>query len=96
MKSTRALFAGAALFTFLTPAFAKDSSEKKAVPDPVVQTTLSKEMAENLKFTLADKEADRDQAVSLVYAVFWTNDDDKGAGDGITETYTVGGQTVAE
>jgi hypothetical protein len=96
MKSTRALFAGAALAALLSPAYSKDSSKKEAGPDPAAQSSLSKEMAENLKFSLADKEADKDQTVSLIYAVFWTNDDDKGAGDGITETYTLGGQTIAQ
>jgi hypothetical protein len=85
-----------AFFALIAPSISKDASEKKAAPDPAQQTTQQKDTCENLKFTLADREADKDQTISDIYATFWTNDDDKGVGDGISETYLLGDQVLAQ
>jgi len=55
-----------------------------------------KMMSEHRRFSISDKDSDKDQIIHFIQVRFWTNDDDKNDGDGISETYSVGSHVLAK
>lgn len=75
-----AVFATASLTTF---------AEYKKASDAEIKVS-----AEQLKFSLTDKETDKDQPIRTIRTVFATNDDNKDKNDGISEKYSRGNEIL--